>query len=229
MPRLNMIEIRESEVTYTNQRDWFFHPVGHHVRELLLHFIGKDFTLDGSSKFSAIFGELEEEDDPICSSIFGVTSFHIVDFDVEAFMKLPMNEQQEILLTEVTNALVAVAKKAGSDPNVIKNAAAEVRRNDFAFEIPIKKLGRSTKNRKLKVEVMRCLGPEIGEVWEMRVLKKDGTVCGSEDITDRPDSLDRTDQFSKSSWDGNTFQIFNTRFKELEFSADITPYLEIIE
>ena len=51
MARLNQIDIRESEITYTNQRDWFFHPTGHHVCELLLHFIGRDYILDGSTYY----------------------------------------------------------------------------------------------------------------------------------------------------------------------------------
>ena len=223
MARLNQIEIRESELTYTNQRDWFFRPTGHHVCELLLHYIGRDFILDGSSKFSATFGQRPDYDEPF-HTVLGVTSYYVEDFDVANHMTRPIEEQQEAILTELVNVMTHAARSAGSDPDVISNAAAEVRNRDFSSEISVEKLWKSTKDRKLRVQVYRCLGPWIGEVWEARVCARDGTVLGIEPITDNPSSLDRTDQFSKSSWSGDIFQITSTRLTTIEYSLDISPY-----
>jgi hypothetical protein len=225
MGRLNQIEIRESELTYSNQREWFFHVTGHHVRELLMHFIGRDFILDGSSKFCAIFGE-RDPDEEICSSIFGVTSYQIVDFDIEAHMSRTIEEQQESLLTALTDSLVAVAESAGSDAGVIRNAAFMVRENGFRIEIPVRKLARSTRDRQFRVEVIRCLGAEIGEVWELRVFGRDGVLVVEDAITENPDHLDRRDQFSRSAWSGNTFQISSGGSGALEYSFDLSPYVD---
>lgn len=225
MARLNQIEIRESGVTHSNQRDWVFSWTGHHVRELLLHYIGRDYVLGGSSKFSATFGPRPDYDAPF-RTVLGVTSYYVEDFDVENHMTRPVEEQQEAILTELTHVMMHAARSAGGNPDVISNAADEVRRNGFACEIPIKKLARSTKDHKLRVEVFRRLGPQVGEVWEARICSRDCSVLGVEPITENPDYLVRTDHYSKSSWSGNIFQITYTRLKTIEYSLDVSPYLQ---
>jgi hypothetical protein len=225
MARLNQIEIRESDVTYTNQRDWFFHPTGHHVRELLLHYLPRDYVLDGSSKFCLVFGPVPDGE-LACETILGVTVRYVEAFDVEQYMTLPIAEQQEIILDALTKAMTGVARSAGSDPGVIQQAADQVRQNLFSAEIPVKKLNRSTRDRRLRIEVFRCLGPQLGEVWEARVFSRDGTLLGIETITDRPDCLDRTEQFVKSQWSGNVFEIVCPRLDWVEYRLDTAKYLE---
>ena len=225
MARLNQIEIRESEVTYTNQRDWFFHTTGHHIRELLLHFLPRDYVLDGSSKFSAVFGQRPNDKDA-CYTSLGVTVCHIENFDIERHMIRPVQEQQEGILTKLTNAMMEVARLSGADPNVIRQAADAVRENEFSLELNIKKLARSTKDRKLRVEVFRCLGPLIGEVWEARVCAGDGSIVGVEPITEDPCYLVRTSHFSTSQWCDDVFQVIYSRLGKVQYELDISKYLE---
>lgn len=225
MARLNEIEIRESDVTYTKRRDWFFHLTGHHVRELLLHFLPREFVLDGSSKFCAIFGP-RPDSTPVCQTILGVTVYYVEGFDVERHMTRPVEQQQEAILNELTTAMINVARSAGSDPGIIQSAAQAVRASNFSADIEVTKLARSTKDRNLRVRVFRCLSPSIGEVWEARIYGRDGTVLGIEPITQKPAHLDRTAHFSKSMWSYSAFQIVHNRLGTIEYSLDVSKYHE---
>lgn len=220
MARLNDIEIRESEVSYTNKREWFFHPSGHHVRELMLHFLPKDYVLDGSSKLSVIFGEKPPSEE-LCSTILGVTVYRIVGFDVEAYMKKTIEEQQEIILTHITNAMVAIATAVGGDTEIIYRATDAVRENNFATEIEVTKLSRSTKDKKFRIQVFRCLGPAVGEIWEARICNRENVVVSVAPITKNPDHLNRVDHFSKSRWSGDTFQIVCGRLDKVEYALNV--------
>jgi hypothetical protein len=224
MARLNQIEIRETDLTYDNHRGWFFHPTGHHVRELLLHFLPRGFVLDGSSKFSAIFGPRPDWEPVARGSVEGVTWYYIEDFDIERHMTRPVEEQQEAILSELTGAMVSVARSAGTDPQVILDAAAEVRKHGFSVEIAVRKLDRSTKDRRLRVHVFRILGPTVGEVWEARVCARDGSILGIEPITEKRDWLTRTELYRYSAWSGNTFQIWHRPVRQLMYSLNVSKY-----
>ncbi|MFV1985439.1 MAG: hypothetical protein ACC657_17960 [Thiohalomonadales bacterium] len=227
MAKLNQIEIRESRVTYTNKRDWFFHPTGHHVRELLEYNLPTDFILDGSSKLSIIFGERPKEKKIYNNGLGGVSIYYIDDFDIEQYMKQPVEVQQEVILDVVTRAMVDIAKNSGADIEVIQAASDKVRSSGFSSEIEIKKLSRSTRDRKIRVSVFRCLGPKIGEVWETRIKLRNGCVLSVEKITNSPSCLDRTSHFSKSRWEGNIFQIIYSRLQKITYELDISKYIEL--
>ena len=78
----------------------------------------------------------------------------------------------------------------------------------------------------MRVEVFRCLGPEIGEVWEARLVSREGLLLGTETITSRPDWLDRTSHFSKSRWSGNVFEIVANATLSVEYRLSVSKYLE---
>ena len=92
MARLNDIEIRESEETYSNKRGWFFHPTGHHVRALLLHFLPPHCVLDGSSKFSIISGNKPPHEQRY-HQMLGVSIYYVENFDMQEYMTRPRGEQ----------------------------------------------------------------------------------------------------------------------------------------
>lgn len=58
--------------------------------------------------------------------------------------------------------MTSVSRLSGAEPNVVRKAADAVRGNDFAADIPVKKLARSTKDREIRVEVVLCLGSSFG-------------------------------------------------------------------
>lgn len=225
MARLIEIEIRESPLTYTNQRSWAFHPTGHHVRELLRHHLGRGYVLDGSTKFSVIFGPRPKQEEPL-NTLLGVTWCYIEDFDVEDYMLRPVEIQQESILNELTKALLKAASAVGSDTAAITDAANAVRESGFAEEITIDKLACATKDRRLRVRVYRCLGPRIGECWEARVFDSDGAVIGNDPMTACPHYLNCTDRFSKSTIGETLYQITSNRTGSIEYTLNLLRYLD---
>ncbi|KAI9130053.1 hypothetical protein ON05_030905 (plasmid) [Acaryochloris sp. CCMEE 5410] len=223
MAYLNQIEIRESNTTYNNQRDWSFRTTAHHVCELMLHFLPRNYVLDGSAKFSAIFGP-KLNDDLLHSTVLGVTSYCIEDFDVADYMTLAIEEQQEYILTVLTDAMMVAAKSIGNS-SIIQRAADSIRANGYAAEIAVLKLSRFSRDRKLRVDVFRCLGPQIGETWEARISKPDFSLVAVDLITKSPAYLDRRTHFSKSQWSGNTFQIVNNRLQKVVYNLDISIFI----
>ena len=55
--------------------------------------------------------------------------------------------------------MTSVSRLSGAEPNVVRKGADAVRGNDFAADIPVKKLARSTKDR----ENERGEDPQIGD------------------------------------------------------------------
>lgn len=221
MARLRDIEVRESSVTYSNQRGWFFHSTAHHVRALLLHFLPRGYVLDGSSKFSVVFGQRPAHDQPYQQSL-GVSISYVQDFDIEAYMDRPRAEQQEIMLTALTRAMRDAASLAGTDPAPIDLAAAAVRAHAFCCDIAVDKLCRLTPDRRLRVNVVRRLEPVLGEIWQAVVLDRSGAVLGIEQI--KEPGIDRTSHLSKSRWSGDVFQIVYSYLNSVEYELDVSKY-----
>lgn len=217
MARLKEIRVVETPLSYSNQRTWSFHPSAHHVRQLLLHFLPPDFVLDGSALLSVIFGE-KPAGEAQCSQVLGCTSYYVEDFDIGAYMACSPSEQQERMLLELTAVLLRLARDA--DAGAVNQAARCVRDGAFALRIPVRKLWRSSPDKHYRVEVYRCLGPAIGEVWQAHLFDKAGKPLAVDGITSTPGYLDRTSHFSKSRWDGTLFQIVHTAMNSVVYSLD---------
>ena len=223
MARLKEIRVGESPRTYSNTRDWFFHPGAHHVRQLLRHFLPADFVLDGASLLCVRFGQTPDDEMP-WQQVLGSTIYYVEHFDIGAYMASSPSEQQECMLRELTAVLVQLASHAGADPAVIENAASRVRACGFALQIPVRKLWRTSPDRKLRIEVYRCLGSSIGEAWQAHVFDSARTLLAIEPITSAPACLDRTQHFSKSRWEGERFQIIRSGMNSIEYQLDLGKY-----
>jgi len=220
MARLKEIRVVESPLAYANQQPGrAFHAGAHHVRQLLMHFLPANFVLDGSSLLSLVFGA-RPADEAWCSQVLGCTIYYVEDFDIGAWMASSPSEQQERMLLELTAVLVRLASAGAADIDVISQAARCVRDCGFALDIPVRKLWRSSPDKQRRVEVYRCLGPAIGEVWQARVVDKAGKTLAVDAITGTPAWLDRTSHFSKSRWDGALFQIVHTGLNSVVYSLD---------
>jgi hypothetical protein len=222
MAQLREIRVSETRLTYSNKRDWFFHPSAHHVRELLLHFLPSGFVLDGSSVVSVICGK-KREGDLQWHQVLGITFYYVEAFDIPAYMALPHDAKQDCILSTVTAALVTIAERAGSDAAAIVHAAQCVRDCGFAVRIPVKKLWRSTPDRQFRIEVYRCLGTQIGEVWEAHVFDKSHTLLGVDYLTPRRSHAERTTHFSKSRWDGDIYEVTYSRDGSVMYRLDLGP------
>ena len=190
-----------------------------------MHFIPRDYVLDGSSKISVIFGK-RHGGKPQRYTMLGVTVRHIEDFDIEHYMTLSVLEQQEIILSVLSSTMIEVARSSGADLDVIQRAADAVRECGFATEIEIKKLSRSSKDHKFRIKIFRRLGPDVGEIWEARIYLSDGSLLATELISSKPDWLDRTDHFSKSQWSGDVFQIAYSRLDKINYQLDMSKFRE---
>lgn len=223
MARLKEIRVGETPLTYSNQRGWFFHPSAHHVRQLLMHFLPADFVLDGSSLLCVLFGNKPDEE-PQSQQMLGSTIYYVEPFDIGAYMASSPSARQENMLRQLTAVLVHLADRAGADPAVIENAASHLRACGFSLQIPVRKLWRVSPDKKLRIEVYRCLGSLIGEAWEAHVFDSARTLLAVEPITSRPAYLDRTTHFSKSRWEGELFQIIQAGSNVVAYQLDTGNY-----
>lgn len=224
MAQLREIRVSETPLTYSNKRDWFFHPSAHHVRELLLHFLPSGFVLDGSSVVTIIFGRKRESDLQWQQiPVLGITFYYVEAFDIPAYMALPPDDQQECMLSAITAVLIKIAIHAGSDPAVIVLAAQCVRDCQFMLRIPVRKLWRSTTDRQFRIEIYRCLGTSIGEVWEAHVFDKSRLLLGVDYLTPRRSCVERTTHFSKPRWNGDIYEVTYSRDGSVMYQLDLGP------
>src|SRR5256885_11835663 len=78
------------------------------------------------------------------------------------------------LLELLRQCLMDIANRKGPNPQAVQaiNAAADaVVQRQFQLTLPIKKLGKSSRDRKSRVEVFRRLDSEVGEAWYCEVTR----------------------------------------------------------
>lgn len=223
MARLKEIRVEETPLTYSNQRGWFFHPSAHHVRQLLMHFLPADFSPDGSSLLCVRFGN-KPDDEARWQQVLGSTVVYVEGFDINAYMASSPSEQQETMLRELSTVLVQLAEHSGTDPAVIESAASHVRACGFSLQIPVRKLWRASPDKKLRIEVYRCLGSLIGEAWQAHVFDSARTLLAIEPVTSPPACLDRRTHFSRSRWEGELFQIIQAGNHSVVYQLDVGKY-----
>ena len=225
MAFLRQLVFQSSEaVDLPKERRQHLRCIAHHVSELLEHFLGSRYELDGSSKLTVLAGPIPDSDREYLN-VLGTSALYLPEFNVEQCLDQPPTQSQEEILDAYVEATRRILALTGLNRPGLEEAARLVRESRFSQEQEIKKLSRSTPDRQVRVRVFRCLSHERGEAWEARIEWRDGSWLGTELITSDPSYLDRTTHFAASRWSGLLYEIFEPRLDRVYFTLDCEKYL----
>jgi hypothetical protein len=223
---LRHIQLRQSELAqFQGDSDFVFHWTGHHVKEIFLNYMPRRYDLNGTSQITLICGPRPAKDQEY-TEVLGTSALYIEDFDFDYYIQASGQQREEAILELLESAFVRIASQKEKPFDVIRKAAATVRRSAFALRLPIEKLSRSTSDRSIRINVFRNLSLDDGEAWSAEVSNRSGLLLATEWITPRPHYLDRTEHFSESRWEGSEFQILSNRLNQIEYRLDVTTYRE---
>lgn len=163
--------------------------------------------INGSSKIVVSLGPRGDED--LFDNVLGVTNIFVEHFDFKKLLTLDRFNQDKQLLEELRQALVAIATKKESNSkvvDVINSTAEAVLKTHFELETPIKKLSKSSKNKKHKINVYRILNAAVGEGW---YCEEQSEITNKIWMHELPGFIDRSDLFKSAEINETSYQIKN--------------------
>lgn len=208
--KLKTLILQESEAAKKQKRQIPFRWLTHHLSEIYVSLL-PDININNSSKITIEFGQ--QGDEVAFDAMFGCTNVFVEDFDFNKFYSSSPQERNMMLLDEITESLIAIYKRKGEntvDIQSIISTAEKVIETGFCLDTVIKKLQKTTKDKKQKIEIHRILNSEVGEAWKCLVMSdKDSFLLAEKWMTDVPDYLDRTDFFKNAEIKDGFYTIFN--------------------
>ncbi len=217
---LNMLILQESDsaILPENVRiRWLSHP----ITQIFMALLPK-IEINGSSKIVVELGPRGEED--LFDNVLGVTNIFIEDFDFKAFLSLDRFTQNTKLLEELSNALITIATKKVENKEVVSviNATRNaVKETQFQLTTQIKKLSKSSKDKKQKIDVFRLLSPEVGESWYCEITNSQHSTEEKTWMNDIPSFIDRSDYF-KSAEIKDDIYIVKNRLGKIVFEMPLS-------
>jgi hypothetical protein len=208
---LNILILQESEATNISKDKVTFRWLTHHVSEIYIYLLPK-INVNNSSKIVIEFGPPGIHQ-YVIDSILGCSNIFVMDFDFEKFYSLSSAERDLMLINEIKKGLVSIYRRRDNkeeDIQTIISTADKAISIGFSLDIPVKKLQKTTKDKKWKIEIHRILNANVGEAWKCIVInKKDSSLLMEKWITKVPGYLDRTDFFKKAEIQEDTYIIYD--------------------
>ena len=195
-----------------------------HVQEIFLHFLPREYVLDGMAKTNITCGFADGQD--IYAQLINVNRFYVEDFDFQFYAASTKEERENIVLETIKNSLIAIAKNHGSEIQPIIDAYQSVLDSNFYLKIETK-LSRSTKSRRLRLKVIREIR-HSGEDWYINVCSRKGEVYERVVILENLMVSQGLHMFRKSYWDCSSLIIVDHVGKE-SFQLDVLPLEEKYE
>ncbi len=219
------LDINKSNISFDGKDNKPFRFYCYHIAEMFMELLPL-IEINNSSKIAIVFGKKDKFDTEF-DGIDGVTSVFVENFDFNYFYNSNKEEQNHIILENIKNTLVEIYKRRGKDVSVIKmieETANKLIECNFNLKIPIKRLSKSSKDRKYKINVYRVLNNEIGEGGLCEVYNKSENKTYETWLTNNPSFVDIKELFRKVSIDDELFTIF-TRFDKIVSQIE---YREIV-
>ena len=208
--KLNKLILQESEMARKNNTNSEpFRWMAHHVAEIYIYLLPK-ININESSKITLEFGA-STPNDVFFDAMLGCTNVFIEDFDFVEFYKSDTIKRDTMLVNEITKNLIRIYKRRNNreeDIQVILSTAEKVVATEFNLDIPIKRLQKKGKDK--KIEVHRILNSKVGEAWKCIVIETESPFNIREVwMTNLPNFLDRTDYFNKLELKDDRCVIYN--------------------
>ncbi|NNA94165.1 hypothetical protein HBO33_03230 [Pseudomonas gessardii] len=200
-----MLTLQESDESALTT-DVRIRHLSHHITQIFMELLPK-IEINGSSKIVVSLGSRGDED--LFDNVLGSTNIFVENFDFKKFLSLNRRSQEIELLEELRRALIAIAtKRESNDATVeqINQTAEKVLNTNFQLETPIKKLSKTSKNKKHKINVFRVLNAEVGESWycQDQLFPKNKIW-----MHEPPGFIDRSDFFKTAEFGENSYLIKN--------------------
>jgi hypothetical protein len=202
---LNQLTLQESDISA--KRDGVrIRQLSHHITQIFMSLLPK-IEINGSSKIVVSLGPRGDED--LFDNVLGVTNIFIENFDFDNFLSMDRVNQDKQLLEELRQALIAIATKRGKNPtaiDIINSTTDAVLQINFELETQIKKLSKSSQNKKRKFNIYRTLNSAVGEGW---YCKEDNNQEEKTWMHELPSFIDRQEFFKTAEINENGYHIKN--------------------
>ncbi|MGY2373663.1 hypothetical protein ACW9IB_04080 [Pseudomonas sp. SDO524_S393] len=202
---LNLLTLQESDISA--KRDGIrVRQLSHHITQIFMELLPK-IEINGSSKIVVSLGPRGDED--LFDNVLGVTNIFIENFDFDNFLSMNRVNQDKQLLEELRQALIAIAtkrEKNSTTVNIINSTADAVLQSHFELETQIKKLSKSSKDKKRKFSVYRIFNSAVGEGW---YCKEDSNQKEKTWMHELPSFIDRQDFFKTAEINENGYHVKN--------------------
>lgn len=180
--------------------------LSHHITQIFMELLPK-IDINGSSKIVVSLGPRGDED--LFDNVLGSTNIFVESFDFKNFLSLSRLSQNIELLEELRRALIVIATTKESNDvivELINQTAEKVLNTNFQLESSIKKLSKTSKNKKHKINVFRVLNAEVGESWYCQdQLFPENKIW----MHEPPGFIDRSDFFKTAEFGENSYLIKN--------------------
>lgn len=202
---LNILTLQESDASVLTE-GVRIRQIGHHITQIFMTLLPK-VEINGSSKIVVSLGPRGDED--LFDNVLGVTNIFIENFDFKQFFSLDRFNQDKQLLEKLRHALVAIAMRKESNHatvEIINSTAEAVLKMHFELETPIKKLSKTSKDKKHKINVYRLLNAKVGEGWYCEEHSPTKNKIWMHEV---PGFIDRSDLFKSAEINEHGYQIKN--------------------
>lgn len=196
-----------------------------HVIELFMYFLPK-VDLDGNSKLAIFFkNKADSVQQYMYYDVQGVSCYYVDEVEIERQRKLNKEDESEYYLNIIVDTLKRIAQINGRDTeifNIIDETAQKVRDNNFEVTFHIKKLSKSSADRKFRANTYRHISSR-GESWYVDIEDKNKNITRQNiDLSKKPAFISQTGVFQQSRWEGNRF-IVSDRFGRVTATIDMLP------
>jgi len=199
---LNCIEVMGDEKEVGSVRFQMYHIV-----ELFKYYMPK-IDLDGSTKLTIKFTEKPENEEVYnCSKPFRVSWYYVSPDKIQK--NVAGRDRDLFYVNLLGNILKDIAQINGCDVFVVQMIEETVNKvidQEFALSYAIKKLSKTSKDKRYKATVLRNLSSN-GEKWCLELCAKDGSVLGADLLADYA-HVSKEELFYKAEWQEGRFIIY---------------------
>lgn len=217
------------------ERDGKWVPVlwqAYHITCIFLHYLPK-VDIDGNNKLVIFFKEKPEgEPQYFSDSYFHVSSYYVDNEVLEDLNALPLSikDREMFYLDVLVDVLIKICvanKKEQSNIDMIIETARKVKECEFKQEIMIKKLSKTSSNRRYRASVFKSLDYN-GEMWYLDLEDKKNKSIKRFKLQKEYSFVPKQSLFYISEWVDDKFIIrdrFGRIFVEIETCDNIQEIL----
>lgn len=182
----------------------------HHILEMFKYFMPK-LDLDGSIKLTIKFAEKPENEAIYnCDKYFRISWYYV---SLDNIQRNATGRDRDLFYVNLLrNILKDIAKRNECDDSIIQmidETVDKVISHEFTLVYVVKKLTKTSKDRRYKATVLRNLS-QSGEKWQMEICAKDGTVLCA-DLSRDYTHVSKESVYYKTEWQEGQF-IISERF-----------------
>ncbi|WP_125360623.1 hypothetical protein [Stenotrophomonas sp. 278] len=194
-----------------------------HVLDTLRHYLPKKYDFNGLRRLVIYLGPNWDGKrllSPVATD--GVGEFLADSFDLDGWFNAQQDEQDDRILQCIEDALVERAVEFGTDPELLRAAAQNVRDAGYRLDTELP-CSRTHPSRKFRVRLIRRFAPG-GTFVIARVTTLKGEVLHEEELLAGAWVVTVSDKYRGSRWSGGTLEILDGQGrKTTEFAC--APYL----